>query len=111
MLALGMAKGDGQLVDVCARLRFRQNDAGWRGGHDAGQIGLPIGSIERIDADPEFGAGAACPGRFDELAHHFARHGTAGGGDGVLEIENEPVGRRAKRFCKLALTVGWNEKH
>ena len=98
-----------QAHDIRHALRLGQHDAGQAGADDGGQVGHCQAAVQRVDAHEQAGPQAGGM-RGDELACGGARDRLARLGHGVLQVEDQHVGRRAERLGEFALVVGRHEE-
>ncbi len=104
-LGLGHRQAGGELADAGAALGLGEDDKRRGRSGDGGDVGVDHPGIQGVDADR--GArrrdGAGGDGA-------LARGGLAGGGDAVLEVEDDDVGLGGERLLDLALLVRRDEQ-
>ena len=97
-----------QQVEIGLADAFGEDNAVGPALHDDGEIAQGQAGVEGVDAHIELGAGAV--GALEIGERHVARDLLAIGGDGILEVEDQPVGAGRGALGELALRIGGDEQ-
>ncbi len=96
-----------KLVDVGSARAFRQHDAVGPSRHHGGEIAERHIGIERVDPDKDFLVRIAL---IEHAARDAARHHLLLRRDGILEVENQGIGRGLLRALELPWAIAGNEQ-
>ena len=107
---LGVVERDRQGMHVRARARLGQHHAVGSAADDSGEVLLPIGRVERIDAYVQQRPPLQRPSGGDVLGRDRARRNLARSTDGVLQVEDQRIGPGRDALAELLLVVGRYEQ-